>query len=532
MIRNIPSNISAALASGLLLTGTFPNFDLSWMAWFALVPLFFATIQSAPGNSFRLGFICGITHYLTLMYWLAHTMTSYGGLPYFVAIPILFLLTAYLSLFPAILTWILAICRPAPLVGLLLIPSLWAGLEFIRSFFLTGFPWELLGYSQYRLLPLIQIADITGPYGITFIIVAINTALSMAVACSLKKKWYVHQISAKMVAFALVSCAIASGIIWIYGTNRIHSVDTAMEKSPKRTIAAIQGNIPQDVKWDPHFQKSTINRYVELSNQVQTVQPDLIVWPESATPFYLYNHPVLTKMVVAGIQDAGTDFLIGSPSFEGQNENTRFYNSAYLIGPSGRSKEKYDKAHLVPFGEYVPFKKYLPFLGKIVAHVGDFHAGPTGRTIPWNDQHLGILICYELIFPELGRKQVQNGATLLINLTNDAWYGRTSAPHQHFSTAVFRAVETKRALVRAANTGISGFIDPLGRIQQKSPLFKPAAIHQSIHLMTLKTLYTRIGDLFATICLVLAGILIIYSFLIKRKSASIPSKEGSEKKTA
>lgn len=516
MIRYKPGHMSAAVVSGLLLTGAFPNLDLSWLAWFALVPLFYSIAQSEPGNSFRLGFICGITHYLTLMYWLAHTMTSYGGLSYFVAIPILFLLTAYLSLFPAVFVWILAICRPAPLVSLLLIPSFWAGLEFIRSFFLSGFPWELLGYSQYRLLPLIQMADITGPYGISFLIVTVNTAGTLAVVCQLKRKWFGHHVSVKLVSFAVFACAVVAGTVWMYGNYRIRYLDAAMETSPQRTIAAIQGNIPQDVKWDPHFQKATIHRYVELSNKVWAVQPDLIVWPESATPFYLYNHPVLTKMVTAGIQTAGTDFLIGSPSFEGRNESARFYNSAYLIDPSGRPLDKYDKAHLVPFGEYVPFKKYLPFLGKIVAQVGDFHAGPVGRTMPWNEQQLGVLICYELIFPELGRKQVQNGATLLVNLTNDAWYGRTSAPYQHFSTAVFRAVETKRTLVRAANTGISGFIDPLGRIQQKSPLFEPAAIQQSVHLMKDKTIYTQVGDLFAIICLAAAGVSMIVSFFIKK----------------
>ncbi len=510
--------MAAAVLSGLMLTGAFPNLDLSWLAWFALVPFFYAISNASPGFGFRMGFITGLVHYLTLMYWVAHTMTSYGGLSWILAIPILFLLTAYLSLFPAALAWIITASRPTPLISMVLIPSVWAGLEYIRSFFLSGFPWELLGYTQYRFLSLIQMVDITGPYGVSFLIAAANTVGALAVIGVMRKRWFDHPVPVRVILSATIMLAIVTSAAVMYGDRRIQLIDVVIKNAPHRTIAAIQGNIPQDVKWDPQFQQATTEKYIELSKRVQTAQADLIVWPESATPFYLYNHPILTRKVTDGIKATDTDFLIGSPSFNGRDKAALYYNSAYLIDKSGQPLAKYDKAHLVPFGEYVPFKQYLPFLGKIVAQVGDFDAGPVGNTLKWDGQQLGVLICYELIFPELGRTQVKNGATLLINLTNDAWYGRTSAPYQHFSTAVFRAVETKRSLIRAANTGISGFIDPVGRIQQTTGLFETAAIHQPVPLMEVKTIYTQKGDIFAQVCLALSVLLTLYSFMLKKRN--------------
>jgi apolipoprotein N-acyltransferase len=279
--------------------------------------------------------------------------------------------------------------------------------------------------------------------------------------------------------------------------------------SPTARIAVIQGNIDQTVKWNPAFQAATIKTYNRLSLSAKPENPDLIVWPESATPFYLFYNKEPTQEVLEGIQKINTDFLIGSPSFEGKEANIRYYNSAYLISPGSKTISKYDKAHLVPYGEYVPFKRWLPFLGKMVAQVGDFRPGKAGKTIPWKKDALGVQICYEIIFPDLSRAMVKNDAGLLINITNDAWFGKTSGPYQHFSMTVLRAVENRRALARAANTGISGFIDPAGRILTSTPLLQEAAVTQTLPLIHKKTFYTRFGDIFALACLVgtLFGIL-------------------------
>jgi apolipoprotein N-acyltransferase len=206
-------------------------------------------------------------------------------------------------------------------------------------------------------------------------------------------------------------------------------------------------------------------------------------------------------MVLKGIRQTGTYFLIGSPSFAQERDRFHLFNSAYLVAPNGEVLGRYDKAHLVPFGEYVPFGKYFPFIGKMVEGVGDFKAGEKGKTLAWDTCRLGIQICYEIIFPSLSRALTQNGAALLINMTNDAWYGRSSGPYQHFSMVVFRAVENRRSLIRAANTGISGFIDPAGRILEHSALFEAKAMTRPLPIIRKKTLYTRHGDIFAVGCL-------------------------------
>jgi apolipoprotein N-acyltransferase len=245
-------------------------------------------------------------------------------------------------------------------------------------------------------------------------------------------------------------------------------------------------------------------------------KPDLIVWPETATPFYFIYNPDLTKIIQDLVSETKTNFLIGSPSFIRKANKIEYYNSAYLLGPEGTVTGKYDKTHLVPFGEYVPLKKWLPFIGKIVENVGDFCSGKKGSTVSLNGNNLGVLICYELIFPYLARAEVKNGAGLLVNITNDAWYGTTSAPYQHFSMAVFRAIENRRTLARAANTGISGFIDPVGRIIDSTNLFKDAAITTKVPILTGKTFYTLYGDLFAFACMAIV-ILMVMIILLQNK---------------
>ncbi len=225
-------------------------------------------------------------------------------------------------------------------------------------------------------------------------------------------------------------------------------------------------------------------------------------------------------MVMDAIRRVNTDFLLGSPAFTRKNNKVEYYVSAYLINPQGKWI-RYNKAHLVPYGEYVPLKKWLSFLGKIVAQVGDFKPGQKGNAIPWKSEKLGIQICYEIIFPDLSRAMVKNGATLLINMTNDAWFGKTSGPYQHFSMTVFRAVENRRALARSANTGISGFIDPAGRILASTPLLEEAVVTRSLPLLNLKSIYTRFGDVFAWACLTVTLFAILLNpgkLLFRRKS--------------
>jgi apolipoprotein N-acyltransferase len=517
-VQTDKGRFALAVLSGLILTGAFPNLDLPWLAWIALIPLFFAVRGLGLKKGFAVGFSAGMAHYLSLIYWIAYTMRTYGYLPWPVCVSILILLTAYLALYYGIFAMLVTRLNPNPFIQWLAVPAIWVALEFIRGFLFSGFPWEFLGYSQYTTLHLIQISDILGVYGISFLIVLVNTAL-FVLGAELKR--YVDRARAKMgfipaVVVVLLSAAAVAGT-WSYGDRRLKTVDGWMESAPTLQTAVVQGNIEQSVKWDPAFQAQTVDKYLGLSRAVSRERrPDLIVWPETALPFYFLYDQKLSKRVIQGIRSIGTYFLVGSPSFTQRSDRIDYYNSAYLISPEGAPLGKYDKSHLVPFGEYVPLKRWLPFLGKIVAQVGDFSRGRIGSTLDWPHGKLGVLICYEVIFPYISKATVENGATLLINITNDAWYGQSSAPYQHYSMAVFRSVENRRALIRAANTGISGFIDPAGRVLTATALFEDATAARRVPLLKIRTTYNRIGDVFAMGCLAAAFLLIVGSEIGRR----------------
>jgi apolipoprotein N-acyltransferase len=500
-MKSARTKILLAALSGLLLTGAFPKIGLDWLAWFALVPLLAAIANLSVRQSFRMGFITGLVHYMSLLYWVVPVMRTYGYLPLYLSVVILFLFAAVLAFFPAVFSMILAAIGITPLRCLITMPLLWLALEYIRTFIFTGFPWALLGHSQYLRHHLIQIADLFGAYGVSFLIALGNLAVFLTITFISRKTWHSRPVSKSLVIGASMVFAVGFLLTWIYGAWRIKVIDKLMAAAPTARVAVIQGNIDQSLKWDPEFQDATIKTYHRLTLAAKSENPDMIVWPESATPFFLFYDKRPTENVLAGIQQAGVDFLIGSPSFKRRDESVIYHNSAYLINPATKNISKYDKAHLVPFGEYVPFKKWLPFLGKVVAQVGDFRPGKPGKTLPWNKNAIGVQICYEIIFPGLSRAMVKNDAVLLINITNDAWFGTTSGPYQHFSMTIFRAVENRRALVRAANTGISGFIDPVGRILASTPLLEEAAVTRTLPLIHKKTIYTRFGDLLALACL-------------------------------
>ncbi len=490
------------ILSGLLLTAGFPKLSFDGLAWVALLPLLWALNGTAPKEAFRRGLIFGIAHFCSLLYWLVPTMVVYGHLPTLLSVGILFLFASVLSLmFVAPMTCGFVAAGRTPLRALLFFPVMWVGFEYLRSFLFTGFPWALLGYSQIPRLQLIQLSDIVGVYGLSALVAMANAAVFLGALAIFRQNWQAAPVAGRL---AIGGIAAAGGLIvlaWGYGGLRIGEIDRMVSTAPTVRVAIIQGNIEQSQKWEPAFQAATIEKYIRLSLSTRDREPELIVWPESAAPFYFLREVPPTRMLLDGVAAADTYFLIGAPAFEPRGPTVEYYNRAYLLGPGGRVLGHYDKAHLVPFGEYTPFKEYLPFLGKMVEHVGDFAAGPKGRVLDWGGRRLGVQICYEIIFPQLSRLLVQSGAGLLITITNDAWYGTTAGPYQHFSLATLRAVENRRALVRAANTGISGFIDPVGRMLDPTDLMAEAAVTRSIPLLDTQTFYTRHGDVFAAGCL-------------------------------
>jgi apolipoprotein N-acyltransferase len=505
-------NILLAVLSGLLLTGAFPKIGINWLAWIALVPLLYALKGLSPGGGLRIGFIAGLVHFLSLLYWLVPVMRTYGYLPSYLAISILFLFSAVLALFMAVFSMTLAALGEKPVRCMILIPPIWVALEYMRTFIFSGFPWELMGYSQFGRLQLIQISDIFGVYGVSFLILLSNTSIFFTILFFTKKRWRNSAISKRLMAGSLIALILCLGLTLVYGFWRINAIEQLITASPKARITVVQGNIAQGVKWNPASQIATIKKYSRLSSSAKRDNPDLVVWPESATPFYFSYEIKPSKMVMESIRQVNADFLFGSPSFVRRNNIVEYYVSAYLVSPQRKTISRYDKVHLVPYGEYVPLKKWVPFLGKMVAHVGDFVAGQKGTTLGWKNDNLGVQICYEIIFPGLSRAMVNNNATLLINITNDAWFGKTSGPYQHFSMTVFRAVENRRALARAANTGISGFVDPVGRILASTPLMQEAVVTRPVPLIKEKTIYTRFGDVFAWTCLAVTLSVILLKF--------------------
>ena len=497
-----------ALLSGVMLTASFPPGRLEWMAWFALVPLLKAISHASPGRAFRLGFAAGFAHFLTLIYWVTITLQHYGGLNILVSIGVLLLFCTYLSLYPAVFALITAKTGRSRF-AILLMAATWVALELTRAKFLSGFPWCLLGYSQYRHLLVIQVADLVGVYGISFLIVLANGLIYSLL-------FRRHVLKSRAFLWEGLIIVFLAGLTLFYGHFRLQEVASWKKPGQKevRTIrvAVIQANIDQSVKWNPEYQDKTLDVYGRLTRFSLRFKPRLIVWPETAVPFFFQNHPKLALRVLAMLHGSRADLIFGSPAFDKVDGRIRFYNRAYHLSSGGGMAGYYDKVHLVPFGEYVPLKKFLPFIHRLVVAAGDFAAGKSVEPITFPGLSAGVLICFEAIFPELARQQTLEGAQILVNLTNDAWFGMTHAPYQHLSMAVFRAVENRRPLVRAANTGISAFIGPAGDILMQGGLFTEAVLTRDITpLRSPVGFYTKHGDLFALVLLIICLINIFHA---------------------
>jgi apolipoprotein N-acyltransferase len=337
-------------------------------------------------------------------------------------------------------------------------------------------------------------------------------------AALLKIKWGKSRISLKTAGAGLAAALVCVALFQVYGIKRLDHVRLEMEKAPKIAISVVQGNIEQQFKWDPSIAMATAEKYLALSQKAAEQGAQFVIWPETALPFYFLRELELSAIVFEGIRQSNVPFLVGSPAVEPYRTGRAFYNRVFLVMPDGRVAGYYDKVHLVPWGEYVPLKKWMPFIGKLTHQVGDYSSGKAGKTLTFDNVKVGVLICYEVIFPDLSRAVAKNGANLLVTVTNDAWFGLSSAPYQHFSMAALRSVETKKALARAANTGISGFVMPDGAIVETSELFVEGVFTQSLPLLEGKTLYVRYGDWFAQLLSILGLALIIYG-LKKRAKA-------------
>ncbi len=497
-----------ALLSGALLALSFPKFGHPGFGWIALAPLLVALAHRPQTvfRSFALGLLAGFVYFAGTLYWFVVTLTSFGGLSTPVAAFASALGIAYLALYPALFAVMQArLLRALGRSALLLAPAVWVATEMARTYAPLDFPWELLGYSQTTVLPIAQIASVVGVYGLSALVASVSTAAAYA-TLDTSGRW--------RLVCALVAAMVLGTGVWGALRIREHRLTTA---GVGIRVAVLQGNILQDQKWDPVMADAIMQRYIDMTREAIGRHAQFILWPESATPAPYEQDVPRGELIRRLAREAHVTILIGSDQLEPVKpvmaakpvQPGKLYNAAYLIRPDGSTAAVYRKIHLVPFGEYVPFSRLLYFVGPLVEAVSDFAPGTEATLLPVAGHMVSTAICYEVIYSGLMRSFVTHGSELLTTITNDAWYGWSSAAYQHWEQASLRPIEEGRYLARAANTGISGFVDPYGRVLQRSNMFQSAVMAEDVRFLTGRTIYSRFGDVvgWLSVALTLAALL-------------------------
>jgi apolipoprotein N-acyltransferase len=517
-----------ALASGALLALSFPKFGHPAVGWIALAPLLLALSGATLRRAFVLGLLTGVIYFAGTLYWITDVMVMYGDLPRWTAGALNATLILYLSIFPAIFA--LAVRRIVIAHGpgwLMTAPIVWVATELGRTYiFPGGFPWVLLGYSQTTVLPIAQLASVFGVYGVSMLVASVSAACARAFrlpetghdpSTSVRSsgifagmralyRWNMSLSLASPLACVIIVVLAIAG----WGSRRIAVADLTHAGDPIR-VGIVQGNIDQAEKWKPARAAAIFQDYLGMTRQAIREGAELIIWPESSTPFRFEDDPLAAAQLRTLARQARVPILFGSDQFvrDAAGGPTTFYNSAFLVGPDGATAGVYRKMHLVPFGEYVPAKKLLFFAAPLVEAVSDFSAGTDAVLLPVGRHRLSTAICYEVVYPDLVRRFVAGGSEMLTTITNDAWYGRSSAPHQHFEQAAIRAIEEGRYLVRSANTGVSGIVDPYGRVLARSGIFERAVLVGEARFLTTSTFYARHGDILAYASVVATALLLL-----------------------
>jgi len=494
MLRTIKPlrNLLLCICSAGLLILAFPKTDISILAWVGLVPLMFALDGKSPRQAFRLSYFCGLIFFAGTLHWFTH-VTGLG------ATLLVLYCALYFGMFGVGYSYFF---QKSSFSKLFMLPSIWVVGEFIRAHFLTGFDWGGLAYSQYKNLAFIQIADVTGMFGTSFFVVMINVLLKEIISAMIMPRK-----NFKILAPSLIATALLTILVFGYGQWKLNSPRPEGDIS----IAVVQANIPQDMKWDKSSWPTIMGRYQVLTLEAAKEKPHLIIWPETSFPGMLWKDKATFMKLEDFVKELNIPLLFGSVI----KEEGKYHNSAILLSKEAEMIERYDKVHLVPFGEFIPFRSIFPFLEQIVP-IGDFTAGNDFTIFPFSPKTpFSVLICFEDTVARLSRQFVLNGAQLLINITNDAWFEDTKAPFMHLQSSVFRTVENRRYLVRSTNTGVSCFIDNLGRIlncvkdHNGKKTYTSGYIIEKISLNSKMTFYTKFGDVFTFACFgcILCGIL-------------------------
>ncbi len=492
-------SILGGIASGLLLVLSLPKPDLYPLAWFALTPLLLTLgIESSRVRAASSSYAAGVIFFAGTFYWISETMMIYGGLspPLAIGIGVLFsaVYALYLVLFGLSLH---SLTRKFGIRALFLAPPLWVTVELLRAHLFSGFPWMLSGYALAPYAGILQMAAWTGVYGLSFYATGVNAALAYGIAAR----------SVTAFSAAIIGVALAMFLPVLGETPSGDAV----------AVRLVQTNIDLDQPWTEPGAGELIRELGQLSTMPGS-KPELVVWPETPAPFYLKTDEEFRKQMEGVARSLGAYFVLGYID----NVGDRPTNSAAVLSPQGQMVSRYDKIHLVPFGEYIPFKRLLFFADSLTRQVGDFTPGAEFTVSPVANHKISTAICYESIFPDLIRRFTTRGSELIVVITNDGWFGESSAPFQHLRMGVVRAVENRRYMVRTANTGISAIIDPYGRIERKTSIGERTILDGTAHFRSDQTFYTAYGDAFAYLNVLIAALAIAAAGLAGRR---IRSKE-------
>jgi apolipoprotein N-acyltransferase len=507
-----------AVISALLLLIAFPKFDVGIAVWIAMVPWLIALEGKKCKEAFLLSYLVGLIFFGGISYWI-WSVREYTVID-FLLLAVYF--PHYGSLWGLGIVWL----RNRTSLPLILIaPSLFVALEYLRAHF--GFlsaPWMLLGHSQYANVPLIQIASITGVYGLSFLIVLVNVAVTHVALALLRRPTTPISQSSVMIPLAVATVLLV--VCLGYG----HVSLSSQPSTPTFKVAVIQGNIPQETKWHKDATSWVLAKYQSLTYTAAKQDPLLIVWPETAIPGDVKHHPELKGFVEHLAQATKTHLLVGSAEnakFDRHKSRDHSYNSMFLFSPEGSIIAEYRKMVLLPFGEYPPLQGWITWPSTIVSSMGATLPGTEYTIFRVSKTLLGTTICWEALFSEHFREFVNRGARLMIAASNEAWFGDTAAPYQVLAMTVFRAVENRVAVVRAANTGLSSVIDPFGRIISRvrdandKELFIDGILTTSVPVSMTETFYTRHGDIFAFLTITVSIVMLFWAWLSHLRPAPL-----------
>jgi apolipoprotein N-acyltransferase len=514
----------ASILSGVLLVLAFPMYDLWWTAWIGLVPLFIAISGRRPKQGFFLSIVCSFVFFPGVFDWIL-MVPGYKIHHHFL---LGIYLGLYLGFFGLIFSYISR--RLSITAALWSAPFIWVSLEYIRSnFFFLALPWALLGHSQYKNLSIIQIASLTGAYGISFLVVLANSAITAVIlmlTCRSErcKASILNPPSIKGAISMGVVVAVLTGSALLYGKMTLNK--PASEERIK--VSVLQGNIEADKKWDPKYANAIMQTYIDLSNKASEDKPALIIWPEAATPGFVLKRIDLLSQTMSLIRQTKTYYLIGSAEYSKFTKTPKNLkksgNTALFFSPTAKVLGQYLKIRLVPFREHIPYREIIPWPSFIIPKDKKTFENPGKEytIFELDGIKFGVSICWESLFPELSREFVKKDAAFIINITSETSFGETAFPYQFLVTNLFRAVENRRAIARAANTGISCFIDPYGRVTGKvldnnKDIFVKGYLTQEIPLSHKKTFYTLYGDILAYISLIVTVFMIVLSFIYGKK---------------